>query len=88
MSLTFDVDARPEQRELRAAVRSLVGKYGRSYFQDIVRRGEKPDDLWAEMGAAGYLGVHISEEWGGGGAGSPTWPWSWRRCRPRAARCS
>lgn len=69
MSLTFDVDARPEQRELRAAVRSLVGKYGRSYFQDIVRRGEKPDDLWAEMGAAGYLGVHISEEWGGGGGG-------------------
>jgi alkylation response protein AidB-like acyl-CoA dehydrogenase len=67
--VTFDVDATPEHRELRASVRKLVGRYGRSYFQDVVRRGEKPDALWREMGAAGYLGVHLSEEYGGGGGG-------------------
>ena len=67
--VTFDVDASPEHRELRASVRKLVGRFGRPYFQEIVKKGEKPDELWAEMGAAGYLGVHISEEYGGGGGG-------------------
>ena len=67
--MTFEVDDSPERGELRAAVGKLVGRYGRRYFQDVVRRGEKPDELWSEMGAAGYLGVHISEQWGGGGGG-------------------
>lgn len=66
---TYDVDATPEHRELRASVRKLVGRFGRPYFQDVVRRGAKPDELWSEMGAAGYLGVHLSEEYGGGGGG-------------------
>ena len=67
--MTFDVDDSPERHELRAAVAKLVGRYGRRYFQDVVRRGGKPDELWSEMGAAGYLGVHISEQSGGGGGG-------------------
>jgi alkylation response protein AidB-like acyl-CoA dehydrogenase len=55
--------------ELRRSVAKLVGSYGRSYFQKIVRNGEKATELWAELGAAGFLGVHIAEEWGGGGGG-------------------
>ncbi len=58
-----------ERRALRDAVGKLVGSYGREYFQDVTRKGEKPDALWAEMGRSGFLGVHLPEEFGGGGGG-------------------
>jgi alkylation response protein AidB-like acyl-CoA dehydrogenase len=58
-----------ERRALRDAVGKLVGNYGRSYFQDVTRRGETPDALWREMGESGFLGVHLPEEYGGGGSG-------------------
>lgn len=63
------VDTADHHRALREGVGKLAGQYGRSYFQDVTRRGEKPTELWAELGAAGYLGVHIAEEHGGGGGG-------------------
>jgi alkylation response protein AidB-like acyl-CoA dehydrogenase len=64
--LLIDTD---ERRALREAVAKLVGSYGRRYFQDVTRRGGRPDELWAEMGRAGYLGVHLPESHGGGGGG-------------------
>ncbi|GAA3522918.1 acyl-CoA dehydrogenase family protein [Amycolatopsis ultiminotia] len=62
-------DDNEERRALRDSVAKLVGGYGRSYFKDVVARGAKPDELWAEMGATGFLGVHLPEEYGGGGGG-------------------
>lgn len=59
----------PEQRDLQKAVGELVGGFGRPYFQDVVRRGAKPDELWAALGQNGFLGVHLPEEYGGGGGG-------------------
>lgn len=58
-----------ERRALRDAVGKLVGGYGREYFQEVTRTGEKPDALWAEMGRSGFLGVAIPERHGGGGGG-------------------
>ena len=58
-----------ERRALRESVGKLVGRYGRAYFQDVTRRGARPDALWAELGQAGFLGVHLPEEYGGGGGG-------------------
>jgi alkylation response protein AidB-like acyl-CoA dehydrogenase len=58
-----------ERRALRESVAKLVGSYGRSYFQDVTRRGARPDELWADLGRAGYLGVHLPESYGGGGGG-------------------
>ena len=58
-----------ERRALRDSVGKLVGGFGRSYFQDVTRKGEKPDELWAAMGRAGFLGVHLPEDLGGGGGG-------------------
>ncbi len=55
--------------ELRKSVGKLVGSYGRSYFQNAVKTNTKVTELWSELGAAGFLGVHISEKWGGGGGG-------------------
>lgn len=58
-----------ERKALRESVGKLVGKYGRSYFQKVTNAGGRPDELWADLGAAGYLGVHLAEEYGGGGGG-------------------
>ena len=60
----------PEERQaLRRAVAELAGKYGRDYFVEKARTGGKTDELWAEAGRLGYLGVAVPEEYGGGGGG-------------------
>lgn len=63
------VDTAEHHPALRESVGKLVAQYGRSYFQDCVKRDVKPTELWDELGAAGFLGVHISEQYGGGGGG-------------------
>ena len=63
------VDIADHHADLRASVGKLVGKYGRKYFQDVVTNGTQPDELWAELGSAGFLGVHIPEAYGGSGGG-------------------
>ncbi len=63
------VDTADHHRALRESVGKLVGKYGRKYFQEMVAAGTHPDALWAELGEAGFLGVHIAENYGGSGGG-------------------
>src|ERR1700744_3429800 len=59
----------PEQADLRSAVRQVAGKYGHKYFVDCATSHKEPTELYEELGAAGFLGVHLPEEYGGGGAG-------------------
>lgn len=56
-----------ERAALRAAVGKLVGRYGHDYFMQRSDSHEQPVELWKELGSAGFLGVHLSEEYGGGG---------------------
>lgn len=56
-----------ERAALRKAVAKLVGAYGHDYFMDRARRHEEPTELWTELGSARFLGVHLSEAYGGGG---------------------
>jgi alkylation response protein AidB-like acyl-CoA dehydrogenase len=63
------VDTADHHPLLRESVGKLVGSFGRSYFQDVYKRKAKPEALWRAMGDAGFLGVHISEQYGGGGSG-------------------
>ncbi|SHM32321.1 acyl-CoA dehydrogenase family protein [Streptomyces yunnanensis] len=58
-----------EHRALRAAVAALAKRYGREYFATVVAEGRHTDELWQEAAKAGYLGVNLPEEYGGGGAG-------------------
>ena len=58
-----------ERQELRKAVAKLAGKYGRDWFAEKARKGEKTTELWLEVGKHGYLGINIPEEYGGGGGG-------------------
>lgn len=59
----------PERIELRAQVAKLAGRYGRDYFAEKARNGEKTTELWQEIGRTGYLGINIDEEYGGSGGG-------------------
>lgn len=59
----------PERVALRAAVRELGSRYGFAYYEKVSRAGQHTDELWAEAGRAGFLGVNLPEEYGGGGAG-------------------
>jgi alkylation response protein AidB-like acyl-CoA dehydrogenase len=59
----------PEHTALRKAVRQIVDKYGFGYFLECARAHKEPTELYEELGAAGFLGMHLPEEYGGGGAG-------------------
>ena len=65
----MDFRLTPEQELLKAAVAGIAGGYGHEYFQAKTREGAKPDELWAELGRGGFLGVHLPEAYGGGGMG-------------------
>ena len=58
-----------EQQALRDAVAELGRRYGYEYTRSKVRSGEHTDELWAEAGKLGFLGVNLPEEYGGGGGG-------------------
>ncbi|MFJ7628213.1 acyl-CoA dehydrogenase family protein [Streptomyces sp. NPDC097595] len=58
-----------EHQALRAAVAALGKRYGREYMQSLVSEGGHPRELWADAAKAGFLGVNLPEEYGGGGAG-------------------
>lgn len=63
------VSSDEDRRALRKSVGSLVSKYGRPYFQKAAKEGRFTEELWRELGDAGFLGVHLPEEYGGGGGG-------------------
>jgi alkylation response protein AidB-like acyl-CoA dehydrogenase len=58
-----------ERRALRQAVADLGRRYGHDYVVRQVRKGEHLDELWAEAGKQGLLGVNLPEQYGGGGGG-------------------
>ena len=54
---------------LRESVAKLVGGFGRKYYQDVVARDASPVELWKALADAGFVGAHISEQYGGSGGG-------------------
>jgi alkylation response protein AidB-like acyl-CoA dehydrogenase len=58
-----------ERQALADAVAQLARDFGHQAFAESARRGENAPELWKALGEAGYLGVSIPEEYGGGGGG-------------------
>ncbi len=58
-----------EQRMLREAVAKIASGFGHGYYAEKARGGGKPTELWDALAGAGYLGVNLPEEYGGGGCG-------------------
>lgn len=58
-----------EHALLRSTVAEIASGYGHRYYTDRARDGLKVDELWNELAAAGFIGVNIAEEYGGGGMG-------------------
>ncbi len=54
---------------IRQSTAAIAARYGHAYYADRARSGGHIDELWADLGQAGLLGVHLPEEYGGGGAG-------------------
>lgn len=65
----MDFTESPEHEMLRAAVRDVAATFGHEYYAEKVRAGERATELWDAIGELGFLGVHLPEEYGGGGAG-------------------
>lgn len=58
-----------DHRAIRESVAKICARYPQSYFLEKSRNNEDITELWAELGEAGLLGVHLPEEYGGGGCG-------------------
>ncbi|HTY57119.1 MAG TPA: acyl-CoA dehydrogenase family protein [Candidatus Binataceae bacterium] len=56
-----------ERDPIRSFVKRLTAKYDRRYWVDRASQGLGVDEMWRELGRAGYLGVTIPEEYGGSG---------------------
>jgi alkylation response protein AidB-like acyl-CoA dehydrogenase len=54
---------------LRKSVRKIAEKYGHEYYAREARGGGKADALWKELADAGFLGINLPPEHGGGGLG-------------------
>jgi alkylation response protein AidB-like acyl-CoA dehydrogenase len=66
MGLIQDTD---DHRAIRESVQKICARYDQNYFLARSRAGEDITELWQELGQAGLLGVHLPEEYGGGGCG-------------------
>jgi len=62
--------AEPEEhRALRAAVAAIAAKFGPRYYAERAAARRPCAELWQALGEAGFIGVNVPEEYGGGGRG-------------------
>jgi len=54
---------------IRQSTAAIAARYGHAYYAGRARDGGHIAELWADLGQAGLLGVHLPEQYGGGGAG-------------------
>src|SRR6201982_2757292 len=58
-----------EHKAIRETVAGIAARYGVQYYTERARSGGGIEELWKDLGAAGLLGLHLPEEYGGGGGG-------------------
>src|SRR5258708_36181603 len=63
----MDFSLSTEQEAIRAAVEKICARFGDDYWLAKDRDGGFPDDFHRAFADAGWLGVCIPQEYGGGG---------------------
>ena len=58
-----------DQQQIAHAVGKIAGDFRHEYFAARARAGEKSDELWEAVASAGFAGINLPEEHGGGAAG-------------------
>src|SRR4051794_41706445 len=54
---------------LRKTVGDITSRFGGAYYARHAEAHEPCDELWSALGDAGFIGINVPEEYGGGGAG-------------------
>ena len=65
----MDFTESAELQALRKTVADITGRFGGAYYARRAEAHEPCDELWAALGEAGFIGINVPEEYGGGGAG-------------------
>ena len=58
-----------EERSLRDTVYALTASFGPDYYAKVNAERRSPHELWEALGERGFLGVHLPEQYSGGGMG-------------------
>ena len=65
----MDFEYSPLQQEIRTSVQALCARFDAAYWRACDRERSYPEDFVRAMSEAGWLGILIPEEYGGGGFG-------------------
>jgi alkylation response protein AidB-like acyl-CoA dehydrogenase len=69
LNMTGLITDTSDHRLIRQSTAAIAARYGHGYYAERARAGGHIAELWAELGQAGLLGMHLPAEYGGGGAG-------------------
>jgi alkylation response protein AidB-like acyl-CoA dehydrogenase len=58
-----------EHQALRKTVAEIAGRFGGAYYAARAQAREPCTELWQALGEAGFIGINLPEEYGGGGGG-------------------
>ena len=65
----MDFNETSEHQMLREAVGKLAAGFGHDYYWEKSKSGGRAHELWEAVSKAGFMGVNLPEQYGGGGMG-------------------